>query len=116
MEWFDPSSIIKNSNRITDIFGYWPSFHDAEIQSISLTGGETYLKDPDRIYPTLDIKIHLWEMTNEVNAKGFFVLKNHTLTDLRFRNTGELELSDFSFRNTIMEMIFGVETRTYRSD
>jgi hypothetical protein len=37
------------------------------------------------------------------------VLEKHTLTVLRFQNTGELELSDFCCQNVIMEMIFNVE-------
>jgi hypothetical protein len=109
MEWFDPSPIIKDSCKLTDIFGRWPSFPDAEIQSFSLTCGETYLKTPEGKYPILDIRIHLWEMTNEVNTKGFFVLKNHTLTDLRFQNTSEMEISDFFYQNVIMGITFGVE-------
>jgi hypothetical protein len=79
------------------------------MQDFSLTCGEKYLKDPKGKYPTLDIKIHLSEMTKEVNAKGFFILKNHTLTDLRFRNTSELEISDFCYQNVIMGITFGVE-------
>lgn len=37
MEWFDPSPHIINSNKITDIFGYWPTFHDAWIHKLSLS-------------------------------------------------------------------------------
>ena len=64
MEWFGPSPIIKNSNKITDIFGYWPAFHDAEIHNHSLTGGVVDPYEPGCESPMIGIKIHLWEMTS----------------------------------------------------
>lgn len=109
MEWFDPSPLIKNSSKITDIFGYWPTFHDAEVHSLSLTGGVVDPCDPDCEGPMLDIKIHLWEMTKEVTKEGWIVLAKHTLTDLRFRRVEKLELSGFNYHNCMMEMIFGIE-------
>lgn len=109
MDWFDPSPIIKNSNLITDIFGYWPTFHDAEIHSISLTGGVADPCDSECESPMLDVKIHLWEITDEVTKEGWLVLAKHTLTDIRFRNVEKLELSNFNYHNCIMEMIFGLD-------
>jgi hypothetical protein len=69
---------IKNEKALTDIFGRWPSFHDAEIISI-------YLDRSGQDGPSLEAKIHLFEMTNRVDAKGYYVLKNHILVTFRFR-------------------------------
>jgi hypothetical protein len=109
MERFDPSPIIQNSNKITDIFGYWPTFHDAEIHSLSLSGGVADPCEPGCESPMLDLKIHLWEMTKDVTKEGWIVLAKHTLTEMRFRNVEKLELSNFNYQNSIMEMIFGLE-------
>jgi hypothetical protein len=109
MECFDPSPIIKNSNKITDIFGYWPTFHDAEVHSLSLSGGVVDPCVPGCESPMLDLKIHLWEMTKEVDEKGWIVFVKHTLMEMRFRNLEELELSNFNYHNSIMEMTFGME-------
>jgi Immunity protein 50 len=109
MECFDPSPIIKNSNKITDIFGYWPTFHDAEVHSLSLSGGVVDPCVPGCESPMLDLKIHLWEMTKEVDKEGWIVLAKHTLMEMRFRNVEKLELSNFNYHNSIMEMTFGME-------
>lgn len=109
MEWFDPSPIIKNSNKITEIFGCWPTFHDAEIHSLTLSGGVVDPCEPGCESPMLDLKIHLWEMTKEVDEEGWIVFAKHTFTEMRFRNIEKLELSNFNYHNCIMEMIFGLE-------
>jgi hypothetical protein len=113
-EWFDPSSIIKNSNKISDIFGYWPTFHDAWIYSfcLSVAGGKPWLPDSDS--PVLDMKVHVFEMTKEVNKEGYFVLDKHTLAHLRFQNVEGLAMSHFSHQNSIFELIFAIEPMTYQ--
>ena len=49
-------------------FGYWPSFHDAEGLSITL----------DRSHPSR-IVVHTWNRTDEVDARGYFVLDEHAI-------------------------------------
>ena len=49
-------------------FGYWPSFHDAEVLSITL----------DRLNASR-VVIHTFEMTREVNARGHYVLDKHAV-------------------------------------
>ena len=45
MERFDPSLSHHKQQQNPDIFGYWSTFHEPEIHSLSLTGGvvETYV-------------------------------------------------------------------------
>ena len=85
---------IKNIEELTDIFGRWPSFHDAEIISIFLSrdgeGG-----------PFLDAKIHLFEMTNQVDDRGVYVLKLHTLVTFRFAQVVMGEIKWFNHQNVI---------------
>jgi len=114
MEWFDPSSYIQHSNRITDIFGYWPSFHDAEVKSLTLSVADEEPWNPGSVSPVLDMLIHVFEMTKEVTDEGYFVLAKHTLAHLQFRNVEGLQLSEFSYQNAIFEMAFGIEPMTYR--
>jgi hypothetical protein len=49
-------------------FGYWPSFHDAEVLSITL----------DRSSASR-VVIHAFEMTAEVDAQGRYVLTKHAV-------------------------------------
>jgi hypothetical protein len=52
----------------------------------------------------MDVAIHHWEMTNEVDSKGYFILKHHTLTTLRFFRVSDLELAGFNHQNVLWEL------------
>ena len=54
-------------------FGYWPTFHDAQVLSITLNRtGES------------KVVIHAFEMTKEVDAQGHDVLRKHCLVTFSF--------------------------------
>jgi hypothetical protein len=88
---------IENTELIESIFGGWPSFHDAEIHSISIT------RDCDS-GPQMDVTIHHWEMTSDVDARGYFVLRHHTLSTLRFSGVSDLQLADFNHQNVLFDL------------
>jgi tRNA(adenine34) deaminase len=113
VEWFDPSPLIENSDKILNIFGYWPSFHDAEIQELNLNIADGEPWEPGSESPTLTMKIHVFEMTKDLTPEGYFILKNHTLTRLRFRSVQDLQLSGFANQNSIFELVFGTEPMSY---
>lgn len=59
---------IENQELVTEIFGEWPSFHDAEVVSLRLDRqGEGGGEDG----PTLDAAIHVWRTTEEVDPRGY---------------------------------------------
>lgn len=89
---------IQNSQALTTIFGEWPSFHDAEVVSISLN--RHFRKGA-----SLEATIHLWQMTSEVDAKGYFVSKNSTLTVLRFDDIVLELLEGFNHQNVLSELL-----------
>ncbi|HTU36228.1 MAG TPA: Imm50 family immunity protein [Candidatus Acidoferrum sp.] len=75
-------------------FGYWPSFHDAEILSLELNRtGES----------TLSVKT--WEIANEVDIQGYYVLRKHVTVHFLLEGISNLELTGFSVQN----VIFGLE-------
>ena len=94
-------SLVQGSEKLLAIFGRWPSFHDAEVLEIHLSrtpkgpGGKR-----DRRVELL-AKIHAWDMTNELDSRGYYVLKNHTLVTLRFSGLEELKLEGFNHQNVI---------------
>jgi hypothetical protein len=88
---------IDNAELVENIFGGWPSFHDAEIHSALIT------RDCD-FGPQVDVTIHHWEMTSEVDSKGYYVLRHHTLTTLRFSGVGDLLLAGFNNQNVLWEL------------
>jgi hypothetical protein len=89
---------IKNHELLTSVFGRWPSFHDAEVMWLLFDRRSTTLGDG----PTVEALIHTFEMTKEVDAKGFFVLRNHVLVHLRFSRVLEATMDGFNHQNAIM--------------
>ncbi len=59
---------ISGAAELHDWFGYWPSFHDAEIVSLHLNRqGRSSLR------------LLTWEMTKDIDEKGYYVLTKHAL-------------------------------------
>ena len=85
---------IEDSQLLTDIFGRFPSFHDAEVMSVKLERKEK------RRLPTLELTIHVFEMTAVV-VNGSYVLKNHTLVTFLFEEIDGLTLEGFNHQNTL---------------
>jgi hypothetical protein len=93
----DVVELIDGSNKLVAVFGNWPSFHDAEVLWIKLDRHPV----PGHIGPTFDAVIHAFEMTSEVNSQGCYVLRNHVLVHLRFRDVVGLQLDGFNFQNVL---------------
>jgi len=104
-------SLIRGSEKLTRIFGYWPSFHDAEIIDLHFWRG---VVEPDQgryDFPVLTLKIHVWELTNDVNSNGFLVLKHHTITTLRFFDVDDFRMEGFNHQNAILGLSVTHEQR-----
>ena len=107
----DPAHLIEGSEKLTTVFGYWPSFHDAEVIEFNLWRGEIDTDAGKYIFPTLTTKVHLWEMTSEVDARGYYVLRHHTLATLRFHDIAEFQMDGFNHQNAIQGLSIVVEER-----
>ena len=104
-------SLIVGSEKLTGIFGYWPSFHDAEVQELHFWRGNIETERGIYDFPVLTLTIHVWELTKEVNSKGFLVLRYHTLTRLRFYDVNDFQMQGFNHQNAIMELALRSEQR-----
>jgi Immunity protein 50 len=87
---------IQNSHLLTDIFGRFPSFHDAEVLRITLERGSV-----QSFSPYLQATIHVFEMTSQIDERGRYVLKNHAAVTFRFAEIYELSLEDFNQQNVL---------------
>jgi immunity protein 50 of polymorphic toxin system len=96
---------IEGSDKLTRIFGCWPSFHDAEVIELKLRRDAVNFEEKAQLSPVLTVKVHLWDMTSEVDSKGFFVLRNHTMATLRFHAVEDFKMEGFNQQN----VIFGLE-------
>lgn len=75
-------------------FGKQPTFHDAEIISLSLnrTGAS-------------ELKIHGWIMTDDVDPNGYIVLDKHAVVTFRLEGVMDLQLDGFSGQNVIAGLV-----------
>ena len=83
-------SFIHGSTELIKWFGAWPTFQDAEIDSIEL-----HAKNPSKI------SLRTWQLTNEVDQDGSFVLGKKCLVTFTFKEVTNLMLEDFSPQNVI---------------
>src|SRR5262252_5018393 len=88
---------IPGADKLIAVFGYWPSFHDAEVHSMNLDRRP----QADGYGPTLEAMIHAFEMNSEVGADGCYVLRHHVLVHFRFHDVVELQLEAFNCQNVL---------------
>lgn len=88
---------IENQERVTRIFGRWPAFHDMEIHRVVMDRDA-----PDS--PVLELTIHIWRPTPETDAKGRYILKDHSLLTLRFTRVEVDQLSGFNTQNVLFDL------------
>jgi hypothetical protein len=85
---------ISGAAELHDWFGYWPNFHDAEIISLHLNRKGSS-----------SLRVHTWEMTKEVDEKGYYVLAKHVIVEFVLESVSGLSLNGFSHQN----VVFGLE-------
>lgn len=86
-----PSYIIGHE-QVVEAFGYWPGFHDSPICRFEHT--------PDRIEVDLDV----WEMSSEVDARGFFMLQKRHRVGFRFTGILRADLDRFIPENILFAL------------
>lgn len=87
-------SEIQGANELHEWFGYWPGFHDAEIVSLHLNRKGTS-----------SLSVHTWEMTKEVDAKGYYVLTKHVVVEFILESVSGLTLNGFNHQNVIFGLV-----------
>lgn len=75
-------------------FGFWPSFHDAEVVSLQLERSSRS-----------SIAVHTWHTTNEVDARGYYVTQKHVVVQFLIDGILGMHLDGFNHQN----VIFGLE-------
>jgi hypothetical protein len=79
----DCADEIPGAAELSDWFGGFPSFHDANAQ-LQLTGEGTGW-----------LKVSGARMTNRVDENGYFILEKHFVATLFFEEIKSISLSDF---------------------
>jgi hypothetical protein len=84
---------IDGAQSLYDWFGYWPSFHDAEILYLHLN--RTGLSQ---------MAVHTWHMSNRTDAESFYILEKHVVVDFALQSISDLELVQFSHQNVLSNL------------
>jgi NADH:ubiquinone oxidoreductase subunit E len=81
---------IPGISEVMERFGYWPSFHDAEIISLLLD------RESDSV-----LKVHTFETLREVNDHGQYRTAKHSVVCFVMSDIQALHLDDFNAQNVI---------------
>ena len=108
------ASLIQSSEKLTDIFGSWPCFHDAEVLDLYFRRGLVDAGKGAYDFPVLTLRIHVWQLTKEVDSEGYLALKHHTITTLRFSDVSNFKMADFNHQNAMMELSLTSHERAER--
>ncbi len=90
-------SDFKGAELVSKVFGYWPTFHDAEVLRICLQRTTPYEDGPELL-----ADIHVFEIGDKVGPDGTLVLRHHTLVSFRFSGIDELVVRGFGNQNAIV--------------
>ena len=102
MEFLNPTDIVKGHERLTDIFGRWPSFHDSEVISIRLDRrGRNQWEGP-----VTYVRVHVFEGYRESEDSIEVKWRNPTIVTLRFAPVVDISLSGFNQQNAIQDLTF----------
>lgn len=95
-------SNLPGGQAIIDWFGKTPEFHDAEILNINLVLGEAS-----------SMRIHAWNMTDQVDSEGYFVTDKHAVIVVSFASVQMINLKDFDHEGIIFDLeLTGTQSRT----
>lgn len=92
---------VVGAEQLVAIFGYWPSFYDAEVLWIRLDRRSNF---EGEYGPTLETLVHVFEITSAVDTDGYYVSRHHVLIHFRFTKVVELRLESFNHQNALWEL------------
>jgi hypothetical protein len=95
-----PPTGVVNSEALLSAFGFWPSFHDAEVHSAILDRGNAL--EP----PSITLVVYAFSCDRQVDENGFFRIVTSVLVTLKCSDVRESELVDLGHQNVISSMGF----------
>jgi hypothetical protein len=79
---------------LADWFGYAPSFHDGYLLSLKID------------FPTEAVLVmHGWDMTDRIDARGYFELEKHFVATFRLAGLVKIDLEDPDHAGAIVERL-----------
>jgi len=90
---------LVGSQQVIDAWGYWPSFHDAEVISFSVERALPF--ESGHAIARLSVHIRRYEVVGEGTVNYKQALRASVLVRFVFNGACELALTDFNHQNVI---------------
>jgi hypothetical protein len=88
---------IVGYQQVIDLYGHWPSFHDAEVISLKLNRNS----DSEFDGPTIQFEIHTFTMTGETDESGHFKCINHAVIEVKLDGVESSNIEGFNHQNAM---------------
>ena len=94
--------LIKNKEKVEGLYGYWPSFHDAEIISINAIRSNAGENTTAKVI----VELNYWntKTVNEGTAEFNYVKENDSIITLEFCDVWNFETEGFNHQNVIDQL------------
>ena len=93
---------IPGAQRLTSIFGDWPSFHDAEVVRVVLDRAGA--SGHDGMGPMLTLAVRVSRYGPALAPDGTYARRDDTRATFRFDGVQELELANFNDQNALWDL------------
>ena len=90
---------VEGAELLVERFGEWPSFHDSEVQGVTLDSGQRALAPP-----SITVEIHVFRTLPETDEAGRFATDLHSLVSFRFDDVSGVELRHFGSQNVLWDL------------
>jgi hypothetical protein len=92
-----PPVPVIHAERLLEAFGYWPSFHDAEVHRAVLDRGGAG-------EPSITLVVNVYDSSRALDGRGYWDVRVNVMVTLRFTDVDDMELSDLGVQNVINEL------------
>lgn len=92
---------IRGAEQLIAVFGYWPSFHDAEVLRVALSREGTGV---DHRSPWLELDVYAYDTDGTLTPDGYYRLTNEVIVSFRFHGVDAVKLEDFNGQNVLWEL------------
>ena len=98
----DPSAFVANTAKVISIYGGWPTFHDAEVLSLSLDRGDLPKIEPSMVVRVWTFKVH----RDQIDSNGYYRRTDYSIVTLRFNRPDDLSIEGFNHQNVLAQITF----------
>jgi hypothetical protein len=91
---------VANAEAVVSAFGFWPSFHDAEVHRATLDRGSGDERS------SITLVVHAFASDGSVDEKGYYRIVTSVLVTLKCRDVSASELRDLGPQNVLSSLDF----------